>query len=329
MKKQRKYHFVLWSIFILMILLLSTQEVAAQAGRGKGRLNGIVVDEQGKPVAGAKVVLHYSQDKTVEREAITDKKGEWAFLGLGSGIWQITVSAEGYIPTTTDTSVSQISLNPKITLTLKKKAPAQSPFIRDEEALKLIEQANQLFSEKQYDEAISLLQQFLEKNPKAYQSYISIGDCYREKGEFEKAIEYYNRAIEEAKIDETSGKEMTAKALAAIGECHMRKGDFQAAQSFFKQSIDTYPENEALAYNVGEIYFSNQKHDEAIQYFTIATEIRPDWGPPYYKLGLVYLNKADYEKARENLKKFLEIEPNSELTQTVKNMLEYLEKIKK
>ncbi|MEW6455567.1 MAG: tetratricopeptide repeat protein [Acidobacteriota bacterium] len=325
-----KFHqFFFWSILILLSFLLCIEDVAGQAGRGKGRINGVILDEQGNPVLGAKVVIQYSQDQTVQREISTDKKGQWAFLGLGSGIWKITASAEGYIPTTTATNVSQLGINPKITLTLKKMAQSQSSFIRDQESLNFIEKANQLFSEKKYDEAISLMQQFLEKNPKAYQAYINIGDCYREKGEFEKAIENYNWAIEEAKKDETTGKEMTAKALAAIGECHMRKGDFSSAQTFFKQSIDTYPENEALAYNVGEIFFSNQKHDEAIQYFTLATKIKPDWGPAYYKLGLVYLNKADYEKAIENLKKFLELEPNSEFAPTVKNMLEYLEKIKK
>jgi outer membrane protein assembly factor BamD (BamD/ComL family) len=46
-------------------------------------------------------------------------------------------------------------------------------------------------------------------------------------------------------------------------------------------------------------------------------------------LGLVNLNKADYEKAKEEFNKFLELEPDSELAGQVKNILDYLEKIKK
>ena len=319
------------SLFFLLTLslLIASPDVFAQAGRGKARLNGLISDEEGKPIASAKVVLELLQTEPVQREAITDKDGEWVFIGLGSGNWRITVTAEGYIPNSTAIFVSQLEKNPKVVLKLKKPAPTDQSVIRDEASLGFIDKANQLFNEKNYDEALPVLEQFLAQNPTAYQAHILIGDCYREKGDFEKAIESYNRAIEEAKKDEKMGQEITAKGLAAIGDCYIRMQDFDKAQSFFRQSIDTYPKNETLAYNVGEIFFSNQKLDEAIQYFTVATQIKPDWAPPYYKLGLVNLNKADYEKAKEHFKKFLELEPNSELAAQAKNILEYLEKIKK
>ncbi len=325
MRKKRLWTFVA----VVFSLLLFFHEGDAQAGRGKARLGGIVIDEARNPIASAKVVLQFMQDQSVQKETTTNKNGEWAFLGLGSGNWRITTTAQGYQPLSKNVVVSQIDINPKVVLVMKKLESLEASTIKDADSLVFIDRATQLFNEKNYDEALTVLQQFLEKNPNAYQAHILVGDCYREKGDLDKAIEVYNRAIEEAKKDEKMGKEITAKALAAIGNCYFKKGDFETAQSFFKQSIDTYPENEALAYNVGEIYFSSQKLDEAIQYFTIATKIKPDWPPPYYKLGLVNLNKADYEKAKEHLKKFLELEPDSELAAQVKNILAYLEKIKK
>jgi TolA-binding protein len=87
---------------------------------------------------------------------------------------------------------------------------------------------------------------------------------------------------------------MTAKALARIGECHLKKGDLQTAQGFFKQSIETFPEDEVLAYNVGEIYF-NQKLDEATEYFAMATGSSPA-GAKSLQVSSLYLNKADYAK---------------------------------
>jgi len=311
-------------------LLLLVHEGTAQAGRGKARLGGTVIDEARNPIVSAKVVLQFRKDQSVQRETTTNKKGGWSFLGLGSGNWHITVRAEGYQPLSRDVVVSQIVLNPKVVLTMKKLESVEASAIKDEASLVFIDRANQLFNEKNYDEALTILQQLLEKNPNTYQILILIGDCYREKRNFDKAVESYDKAIGEAKKDEKMGGDIIAKALAAIGDCYFKKGDFETAQSFFKQSIDTNPENEGLAYNVGEIYFSSQKLEEAIQYFTIATQIKPDWPPPYYKLGLVNLNKADYEKAREHFEKFLELEPgDSELSAQVKNILEYLEKIKK
>ena len=78
-----------------------------------------------------------------------------------------------------------------------------------------------------------------------------------------------------------------------------------------------------------ELGFDVKSLDEAIEYYAIAIKIKPDWSPPYYRQGLVYLNKTNYAKAQQNFEKFLEIDPNSELAGQVRSMLDYLEKIKK
>jgi tetratricopeptide (TPR) repeat protein len=316
------------SLFIVVVLCF-TSFILAQAGRGKARISGVVKDEQGNSIKSAKIVIQFLEDEQVMREITVDKKGEWAVMGLGTGTWRVTASAEGHISVYKDVYIQQLERNPRITLVLKKTTQSDQAMIEDESSLGLLEKTNQLFTEKKYDEAIAILKQFLEINPNVYQAFINIGDCYREKGEFEQAIEEYNKALEQAKKDELMGMEMTAKALARIGECYMRNEDFETAQDYFKLSIESYPENEILAYNVGEIYFSNQKIDEAIHYFELSTQIKSDWGPPYLKLGYAYLNKGDFEKAKLNLNKFLELDPESPEAPAVKNMIDYLEKIKK
>lgn len=316
------------SLFIVIVLCF-TSFILAQAGRGKARISGVVKDEQRNSIKSAKIVIQFLEDAQVMREITVDKKGGWAIMGLGTGTWRVTASAEGYISVYKDVYIHQLERNPRITLVLKKTIQPDQVMIEDESTFGLLEKTNQLFTEKKYDEAIALLKQFLEINPNVYQAFIDIGDCYREKGELEQAIEEYNKVLEQAKKDELMGKEMTAKALARIGECYMRKEDFETAQNYFKLSIESYPENEILAYNVGEIYFSNQKIDEAIHYFELSTQIKSDWGPPYLKLGYAYLNKGDYEKAKLNLNKFLELDPESPEAPAVKSMIDYLGKIKK
>lgn len=316
-------------LFITSVSFLLVSYAVAQAGRGKGRMSGIVVSEDGDSIESAKIVIEFAENMQFKRETTTKKKGEWAIMGLGTGTWRVTASADGYIPVSKDIYIRQLERNPKITLTLKKIPQSDKGTIKDESSLNLIEEANQLFTERQYDESIALLKQFLEKNPGVYQTYLNIGDCYREKGDVDKAVEEYNKVLEEAKKDDVMGKEMVAKALAAIGDCYLKKGDFETATDYFKQSIESYSDNEILAYNVGEIYFSNQKIDEAIHYFNLSTQIKPDWGPPYLKLGYSYLNKGEYEKAKLNLNKFLELDPESPEAPKIKNIIDYLEKIKK
>jgi len=302
---------------------------AAQAGRGTARINGTVMDETGKPVPGAKVTISLAMNEAVKREAVADKKGEWAIIGLGTSQWTLTAAADGFLPATMNIQVRQLERNPPIAVTLKKTGVGDRPLVQDEASLALIDQANQLYSEGNYDGALAIFRDILAKNPGIYQVNMNIGDCLREKGEVDQALETYTVVIEQAKADPQMGKEMTAKALARIGECHLKKGDFETAQTFFKQSIETLPEDEILAYNVGEIYFSNQKLDEAITYFELATRIKPGWSDGYYKLGLAYLNKADYEKARQSLSTVLKLEPEGERAAVVKGILDTIEKIKK
>jgi tetratricopeptide (TPR) repeat protein len=320
--------FVMGALVALGVGLV-TGSAAAQAGRGTARINGTVMDETGKPVPGAKVTISLAMNESVKREAVADKKGEWAIIGLGTSQWNLTAAADGFLPATMNIQVKQLERNPLIAVTLKKAGAGDRPLVQDEASLVLIDQANQFYTEGNYDGALAIFREILAKNPEIYQVNMNIGDCLREKGEIDQALETYAGVIEKAKADPQMGKEMTAKALARIGECHLKKGDFETAQGFFKQSIEAFPEDEVLAYNVGEIYFSNQKLDEAITYFELAIKIKPDWSEGYYKLGLAYLNKADYEKARQSLAKVLELEPDSERAAVVKGILDTIDKIKK
>jgi len=306
---------------------LAAGPAAAQAGRGTGRISGTVKDEAGNAVAGAKItIVLLNSEAVVKREALTDKKGEWAIIGLGTSQWTLKAEAAGYAPTTVDIQVKQLDRNAAVNVVLKK-AVAGKAAVADEATLVTIEKANQLFEERNYDGAMILFQEVEAANPDVYQVRMSIGDCLREKGEIDRALEAYSTVLEKAQADPENGKDMSAKALARIGECWLKKGDLEKAQGFFKQSIDISPEDELLAYNVGEIYFSNQKLDEAITYFALAAKIKPDWSEAYYKLGLAYLNKADYAKARESLRKVLELEPEGERAVVVKGILEAIAKL--
>ena len=308
-------------MFLSFLLIASA---AGQAARGKGRANGVVIDQEGNPIQSAKITIEFLGGEERKLETTSNKRGAWSILGLGTGKWRVTAIAKGHAPYSTEIYVQQLERNPKLTLTLTKVQSTDTPFIEDESTFELLDQGNELFSEKKYDEALLAFTQFLEKNPHAYQVRLNIADCYREKGEYEKAIEECNSLLEKISKDDPMGKEIAAKAQASIGECYLIQEDFENAQTYFTLSVETYPDNELIAYNIGEIFFSNQKLDEAMKYFDLAIQIKPDWSDAYYKLGLVYLNKADYEKAKEYLKKFLTLEPDTERSKSVKNILDQL-----
>lgn len=309
-----------------LFLFLFCVYASGQSARGKGRLTGVVVDGEGNPIPSAIVVMEFVGKDIATLESTTDKRGVWSFLGLGTGRWRITASLDGYIPASQDFHVQQLNKNPKLTLTLQKLLESDKPLIENEESFDILDNGNEFYSEGKYTEALAAFEEFLQLNPKAYQARLNIYDCFRELGEYEKAIEQCNIILENVSQDETLGKEMAAKALSGIGECYLLQDDMENAQKYFAQSIETYPENELIAYNVGEIFFSNQNLKEALRYFTLASEIKPDWSDSYYKLGLVYLNIADYTNAAAKFEKFLTLEQDTERAGNVRNILEQIKK---
>ncbi len=322
MNTKKVISFFLYFLFFSLFIVYAS----GQSARGKGRLSGVVIDEEGNPIQSAKLVIEFKGKDIFTGESKSDKRGRWSFLGLGTGRWVVTASLDGYIPSSESLQVQQLNKNPKITFTLQKLSASDKPFIEDEGSFEILEKGNELYMEGKYAEALSSFEEFLQLNSKAYQVRLNIYNCYRELGEYEKAIEQCNLILDNVSQDETLGKEMAAKALAGIGECYLLQKDMENAQKYFEQSIETYPENELIAYNVGEIFFSNQKLEEALRYFTLASEIKPDWSDSYYKLGLVYLNTANNAGAIENFEKFLTLESDTSRAKSVKNILEQIKK---
>ncbi len=316
--------------FVLTALGGSLWISAAQANLGRGRINGDVVDENGAPVVGAKIVAAFVKGTTT-RDGVSDKKGRFAIAGLGTGIWRITASKEGFVESFVEMDVSQIKANPPITLTMKKLADLQGSQ-SDKSGIELIDRGNALLREEKYDEAIAVFGEFQAQHPDVYQIRLNIATAHLNKGDTAAAETEFKSVLD--KIREVHGdllKDPTAalRAYSGLGELSLKKGDLETGQDYFREALKISPEDEVAAYNVGEIFFSNQQIDEAIEYLELAAKIKKDWGKPYYKLGFVYLNKGEFDKSLENFKKFIELDPENPEVPNVRNMMAAIEKMKK
>ena len=317
-------------ICVLMVLAVFLSFATLEGQVRVARISGKVLDESDNPIPSASVTVKALESggkkvQSFEKTVTTDKKGAWKIMGLSSGFFKVEVTAPGFVPLTRNVEVSQINVNPQIILNLKR---AEEFVGQDEDSTGIFEEGNALYEQGKYDEAIAFYQSFLEKNPMAYQVRFNIGNCYREKNELDLAQQEFEAVLEKASAE--AGPEalkIQAKALAVIGELYVIKDDIEKARDFFAKSLARSPQDEILAYNVGEIFFSNQKLDEALEYFNLAATIKPNWPDAYLKLGYVYLNKTEYDKAKESFNKFLELDPDNPQAQSVKGILDYLEKI--
>jgi tetratricopeptide (TPR) repeat protein len=310
-------------IFVIILVILfagASDYLFGQAGRGRGRLRGLVMDPDGKAVADANVEIVWHKDKKQKRTAKTNDKGRFAISGLAGGNWQIFVSADGYKQVQVMAAIQQVPDNPIVNIRLKRPRPEEVKVDALSQDNSLIGQGKKLFSEARYDEAQSKFEEFLVKQPDFYQTHLLIGDCNKEKGEFDQALSQYKKALEKAPTDGTD-IQVIAKVNSSIGDLYIRKNDLKTAQEYFKKSLELDPKDEILAYNVGEIFFSNNKTAEAIHYFKLAASIKPAWGTPHLKMGYAYLNTADYKNAVACFNKFLQLDPQSKEAPAIKEII--------
>jgi Flp pilus assembly protein TadD len=319
------------ALLTVAIMIASVSGLSfGQDDLGKGRISGIVTDESGAPIEGA-VVMAQSLRSETKLEGRSDGKGRFAIAGLGTGSWRLIASKDGYGMASLDVNVRQLGTNPPVTLILKK-ITGPAAVASNKEALAMLDQGNTLLEQESYDQALLLFQEFQSKYPEIYQVHLNIGTCYLRKGDLDKADAEFNTVL--AKTLEIHGDlkkdpEVSPRALTGLGESALKRGDLDAAQKHFAQALDISPQDQAAAYNVGELLFSNQKIDEAIRYLELATQIEKDWPKPYLKLGYVYLNKGDLDKALENFNTFIQLAPDSPEVPQVKSMIETIEKMKK
>ena len=312
----------IWSVLACVFVLSAL--AYAQAGRGKGRQTGYVVNEKGDPIANATIKLEFEKGG-LKDQTVTNAKGEWGFISLGTGNIVLTASADGYLDGNAQARVQQLEQNPPVKIILHEDKERKAR-VKDEASMLELEHGNQLYNERKFDEALVIFQKFAEINPNVFQIYFNIGDVYREKGEFDKANEQY--MIAQTKAKEKADVVMQAKALASFGEIFLRQEKMKEAQEYFTQSIALNPKDEILAYNVAEIFFGRNQIDDAIKYYLLAIQIKPEWSEPYLKLGYAYLNKGDMVKAVEYLKQFLTRDPESTQAPVVKSLIESLTKTK-
>lgn len=155
--------------------------------------------------------------------------------------------------------------------------------------------------------------------------YNGIGIAYYSKGDYDKALEYYEKALKiDLKIYGTEEHLDIATYYGNIGGVYYSKGDYKKALKYYKKALKIYGTEEhpgiATNYsNIGVVYYSKGDYDRALEYYEKAvdidlkvyeTEEHPNIATRYSNIGGVYDSKGDYEKALKYHEKALKIDKN-------------------
>jgi len=140
------------------------------------------------------------------------------------------------------------------------------------------------------------------------EDYNNSAGTYAKQGNFPKAINDYNEAIEIesnlASFYYNRGFSYTQATLYFNrGLLYVKEGNFALATLDFNKVIELKPEFFPAYGNLGIIYANQGKYAQAITVFTKAAVIDPNYAPAYYNLDKLYYQMKEYDKAWGNVLK--------------------------
>src|SRR5437588_9244645 len=129
---------------------------SSAAAQTTAMVKGLVRDDKGQPVDGAKITIEFTEGVNRKQETKTNKKGEFVQIGLQSGTYKVTAEKEGVGSQSFDARV-RIGQAAEINFVLsgKNAAPSKEDLAKGAEMKKTFEEGVAASRTGNLDEAIT------------------------------------------------------------------------------------------------------------------------------------------------------------------------------
>ena len=301
------------AFFVIIMVTLAVTIASTQSYRGQGRMTGLVLDQDGKPLEGVKVSL-FSVKGSSGFDLTTDAKGEWKAMYIRGGVWNIDFEKPGYAPKKISAMIEESFKNPAVETRLQK---AEGLVVSDELKAAL-KQGNELFSQKKYDEAIAAFEALVAKNPEAYIINKNIGNAYFELQKYEQAETYYRKVLDKEPAN--------AECILLVGNCLANRGENEKAMEWYaKIEFEKITDTNVL-FNIGTAYYRQNKFEEALKYYRRSVELNAAFLDGIFQMGLTYISLQNNPEAIRIFETYLKFDADSPKAAQVRNFLDYLKK---
>lgn len=172
----------------------------------------------------------------------------------------------------------------------------------------LYEKANNYYYENDYDNAIKIYNEIINKKPDHYLSYEKLGKIEQARNNLKQAVFYFEKAL--------SINTKNATAWNDLGNLYYDMVDYNNAIRCYKKAVEVDENFYWSYYNIGlamtRMYTKEDRKEmkEAKEWFEKALKIKPDYYPSFNEIGLYYLDENDHNKAEEYFLKCININPN-------------------
>jgi len=294
------------ALLFAAILCLAAGILSAQDYKGKGRLLGLVLDQDDKPLEGVRIKL-FLPDVNQGFEVKTGADGRWTAAWIRKGEWNVDFEKIGYEVRKINVAVSESGKNPELKINLKKT-----------EGLTLTDDLKALFEKGDYDGARAAYEGLLQKYPDAYILWKSVGSCWFAQEKYDEAEAAFKKVLEKDAAN--------ADALVLVGNCYANRGRNDVALEWYNKVEFEKVKDSTVLYNIGTNYFNLAKYEEALRYYKRAVELKADFTDALKQLGLAYINLQKNPEAIAAFEAYLKIDADSPQAAQVRSFLEYLRK---
>lgn len=305
-----------------------------------GTVTGVARDKDGKPIAGATVVLINTQTGG-KYELKTDSKGQFYSVGIVLGRYRALLLVNGQQVDEHGNVIVEASGEREIPFDLAKdinqNQQQQAAQQKANEKVKglnnILNQAKQLEGAGNYDQAVTILQQASQEAPDQDLIWAYLGDAQR--GAASKAPDasaktklYQDAAASYEKA--LAIKPNNGPYLNGLAEAYAKTGQTDKAVQTYAAAAQADPTNAGnYYYNEGAVLTNSGKVDDAITAFDKAIQIDPTRADAYYWKGVNLIGKATMKDNKmvapagtaEAFKKYLELQPTGKYADASKQML--------
>jgi tetratricopeptide (TPR) repeat protein len=295
---------------LLLLLLLAGLPASAQRWAGRGRLQGEIKDDQGKPIEGAQLWLRMT-DQPIDPKnpgdgppvITTNKNGKWSVLGLAGGDWRVLILKDGFQPSEGNVKVNESGPPPQPIVLSLKPAAAAAPSQQGPNAIEIIEEGNQLLTQEKYAEARAAYEKALQQlDPENHPAILrGIARTYFQEKQADKAVEALKQALQ-IKPDDVESLRLIVSLLVA-------QGKETEAKEYMAKLPEGASVDPATLLNIGIKLYNEGKMPEALAEFDRVVKENPSLPDAYYYRGLAYLASGKTAEAKADFQKLLELDP--------------------
>jgi tetratricopeptide (TPR) repeat protein len=205
----------------------------------------------------------------------------------------------------------------------------------------LIKQAVEAMTAKNWQAAVTPLEQLIADDPNNWQYYSAMGDVQLNLGAYDQAIDAYRKGIQLAEGDLADPKKNDpGKDKAAIGKMLTQEGNAFLKLRKNKEAVDAYTKAASYDPNPGTAYFNlcatqynTGNVDSALDACGKAIAADPNKADAYFIKGSLLIGQSKTDSsgkvtappgAAEALKRYLELAPDGAHAKDVKELLAFI-----